>query len=155
MKDSSFKESLNNLVWARIMAFLIDIVILSFCYTVVMTILAQAFRQTVFVDFYSLFNLSLFSIVVFFTMPSFLVMNYFVIFHAWGGQTVGKMLMGIRVVDRSGEGLSPGASFLRMTGYLLSFLPMGAGFFWAVLDKDKEAWHDKLAFSQVIYQKIP
>ncbi len=155
MKDSISKELSNKLVWARIMAFFIDIIILSSCYAAVMTILAQAFRQTVFVDFYSLLNLSLFSMVVFFTMPSFLVINYFVIFHACGGQTVGKMLMGIRVVDRAGEELTLGASFLRLTGYLLSFLPMGAGFFWAVLDKDKEAWHDKLAFSQVIYQKIP
>ena len=140
-------------IWARIMAFIIDIVILLCCYTAVMTLLAQLFRQTVFIDFYSLLNLSLFSLAVFLITPVFLVTNYFVIFHACGGQTVGKMLMGLRVIDRAGGNLSVGASFLRLTGYLLSALPLGAGFLWAVLDKDKEAWHDKLAFSQVIYEK--
>ncbi len=143
----------NEFIWARIMAFLIDSAILLCCYASTLAIAAQIFRQKFFVDFYSLLNLSLFSLVAIFCMPIFLVANYFVIFHAFGGQTVGKMLMGLRVVDRSGDDLTLGTSFLRLSGYLLSALPLGAGFFWAVLDKNQEAWHDKLALSKVIQVK--
>ncbi len=118
-----------------------------------MTLPAQIFCQKVFADFYRLLNLSLFSLAVFAAMPIFLLTNYFMIFHACGDQTVGKMLMGLWVVDRSGGNLSLGASFLRLTGYVLSALRLGAGFLWAVLDKDQEARHDKPAFSQVIYER--
>lgn len=75
---------------------------------------------------------------------------YFVVLHSYGGQTLGKIFMAIAVVPEEGQPLSLAASFLRLVGYLLSTLPLGAGFFWAVLDKDRAAWHDRLAGTRVI-----
>ncbi|MFZ5764471.1 MAG: RDD family protein [Thermodesulfobacteriota bacterium] len=75
---------------------------------------------------------------------------YFVVLHSYGGQTLGKIFMAIAVVPEEGQPLSMATSFLRLVGYLLSALPLGAGFFWAVLDKDRAAWHDRLAGTRVI-----
>lgn len=76
---------------------------------------------------------------------------YFLIFHALGGETPGKLVMGIRVVNGENQAIRPGASFLRVVGYLLSGIPLGTGFIWILFDQDKRAWHDKLAGTRVVY----
>ncbi len=78
-------------------------------------------------------------------------MAYFTLLHAWGGQTLGKLAMGIRVVP-DGPPATLGRAFLRWVGYLVSTLPLGAGFLWAALDKDRCAWHDHLAATVVLTQ---
>ncbi len=83
--------------------------------------------------------------------PLLLIGSYFVVLQSCGGQTLGKIFMGVRVVDKSGCSLTFGASFLRLVGYLLSFLPMGAGFLWMLFDKGKSSWHDTLSDSRVIF----
>ena len=81
----------------------------------------------------------------------FMISLYFIVLHSWGGKTLGKIFMGIRVESSQGEDLPVGVSFLRLVGYLLSALPVGAGFLWSVLDKDHATWHDKLDGSRVVY----
>jgi len=78
------------------------------------------------------------------------VFVYFVGMHAWQGQTVGKMFMGIRVVSRQGQDVTPGLAFLRCIGYGLSLFPAGLGFFWCIADMEKRAWHDSLAGTRVV-----
>lgn len=93
-------------------------------------------------------------VVFLFLLPAvffFIVSLYFIVLHSWSGKTLGKIFMGIRVESSQGGGLSVGVSFLRLVGYLLSAVPVGAGFLWAVLDRDHAAWHDKLAGSRVVY----
>lgn len=76
---------------------------------------------------------------------------YFTFFHAVLGQTPGKLLLRIRVVDSRGGGLlSAWDSFVRWIGYFLSALPLGLGFFWSLLDNDDRAFHDKWAHSVVV-----
>jgi uncharacterized RDD family membrane protein YckC len=77
-------------------------------------------------------------------------MAYFTLFHAWLGQTIGKMLMGIKVVTNDNKFISPAMAFLRWSGYILSFAPLAAGFLWAAVDKDQCAWHDRLAQTRVV-----
>ena len=83
-----------------------------------------------------------------------LSMFYFTFFHACFGQTIGKMIFSIRVVSENGMAPSFGMAFLRWTGYLLSLLPLAAGFLWSVVDKDHSAWHDKLALTRVVAVEI-
>lgn len=75
---------------------------------------------------------------------------YFTYFHSMGGQTIGKWLMGIRVVNKSGSCLSVSKSALRWCGYKLSAVFIYIGFLWMLLDKNRQTWHDKLATSYVI-----
>jgi uncharacterized RDD family membrane protein YckC len=54
------------------------------------------------------------------------------------------------VVGDGNKLTSPAAAFLRWTGYVLSFVPLATGFLWAAVDKDRCAWHDRLARTRVI-----
>jgi uncharacterized RDD family membrane protein YckC len=89
-------------------------------------------------------------VLLFFVSPVFLHMFYFILFHAWTGQTIGKMTMGLRVVSWENRQVSPAVAFLRWTGTILSTLPLASGFLWAAVDKDHCAWHDRLAQTRVI-----
>ena len=90
--------------------------------------------------------------------------GYLATFTAAGGQTIGKMLAGIRVIaqrpsptsgddggfDRYTPRVSLGAAVLRATAYLASLLPAGLGFAAILLDKDRRALHDRLAETRVV-----
>jgi uncharacterized RDD family membrane protein YckC len=66
------------------------------------------------------------------------------------GQTPGKALLGVRVVGMDGKRLSFPRALLRYAGYLLSALPLGAGFFWILADDERRGFHDKIARTWVI-----
>jgi uncharacterized RDD family membrane protein YckC len=86
--------------------------------------------------------------VVFFTLV-FAVL-YPTVLHALTGQTIGKLLVGVRVVATDGEPLPAGAAFLRAVVHWLSLAFMlGFGHVMAGLRKDKRALHDLLADSRV------
>ena len=87
---------------------------------------------------------------VFFVSLAFVHMAYCTLMHAWLGQTIGKLLMGIKVVTTDNRQAPVGITFLRWTGYLLSLLPLASGFLWAAVDKDHCAWHDRLAQTRVV-----
>jgi uncharacterized RDD family membrane protein YckC len=86
--------------------------------------------------------------------------GYLAIFTTAGGQTIGKMLAGIRVVADCGpgdpgsqpteQGVSLGAAVLRATAYLVSLLPAGLGFAAILFDSDGRALHDRLAETRVV-----
>jgi uncharacterized RDD family membrane protein YckC len=79
--------------------------------------------------------------------------GYLAAFTAAGGQTIGKMIAGIRVVaDHGAEvGRVPlGAAVLRATAYLVSLLPAGLGFAAILFDAEGRALHDRLADTRVV-----
>lgn len=101
-------------------------------------------------DLATFFRITISYLFLFLVAPCLLGLSYFTVLHAWGGQTLGKLIMGIRVVAVAEDGpLPPGRSFLRAAGYLLSALPLGAGFLWLLLDREQRCWHDRLAGSRV------
>jgi len=69
--------------------------------------------------------------------------------HSLGGQTVGKMLVGIRVLDADGASLPLGAALLRYFAYFVSAAPLLMGFVMAGLRRDRRALHDLIAGSRV------
>ena len=88
-------------------------------------------------------------------LPSYLLLliltaGYFVLFHGSVGQTIGKMMVGARVVDTEGNPLGYARAFLRYVGWLFSASFFLLGFVWAVFDFNKQGWHDKLAHSCVV-----
>lgn len=91
------------------------------------------------------------SMVVVFTLLFALL--YTAALHGGPGQTVGKLLVGVRVVALDGEALGFGAALLRSLAYLVSLLPLGAGFLMAGLRRDKRALHDLLAGSRVEWRR--
>ena len=76
---------------------------------------------------------------------------YFVGFTTACGQTPGKRIMGLRVVNVNGTPVDWEAVSVRFfIGYPLSLLPLGLGCYWALVDKNNQAWHDKIAGTLVI-----
>lgn len=59
--------------------------------------------------------------------------------------------MGLRVVRMDGSKLSPWLAFVRVVGYIISAIPLYLGFLWIFVDDRRQAWHDKLAGTCVIY----
>lgn len=77
---------------------------------------------------------------------------YYVYFIGNRGQTVGKMVMKIKVVGiETGKPIGYGKAFLReIIGKILSGLILALGYLWSIRDKNKQTWHDKLVKSVVI-----
>lgn len=79
------------------------------------------------------------------------VVAYHVFFWFAAGQTIGKALIGLRVVPLRGGKLKLWQAILRYAGYFISAPLLGIGFFWMLVDDRRMAWHDKLARTCVIY----
>jgi uncharacterized RDD family membrane protein YckC len=68
--------------------------------------------------------------------------------------TLGKWLVGIAVVDDLGRPLGFAQSLRRNCAKLVSLLPLGLGFFWAIWSPRRQAWHDMIA-STVVVKRTP
>ena len=78
----------------------------------------------------------------------------YVFFWAKYGATPGKMLLRMRIVDAATLGRTTvKQDSIRFLGCMLSMLPLGLGLFWVVFDKKRQAWHDKIARTVVMYSK--
>ena len=76
---------------------------------------------------------------------------YYIIFTATTGQTLGKMALGIMVVDANGGKLTIGKVILRETvGKFVSFVTLFIGFIIVRFDAKNQGFHDKIASSYVI-----
>ena len=113
----------------RLVAYLIDGVILVFFELILILLLGQPLG----------------------TLASFVVgITYTVGFWMAEGATPGKMVMGLRVVRRDGSAIDGSVAALRYVGYIVSSIPIGLGFLWVLWDPDHEGWHDKLAGTRVV-----
>jgi uncharacterized RDD family membrane protein YckC len=76
--------------------------------------------------------------------------GYLVAFTA-GGQTLGKMAAGIRVVPAgSAASVDLGRAFLRTLMWLLLAVPAGLGFLTALFSRDHRGLHDRFAGTRVV-----
>jgi len=84
-------------------------------------------------------------------LSTVLFLLYFTLFTGEGGQTLGKMVLGIRVQRVNGSPVGYGRALVRTLGYIVSFFfSTFLGFLWVLWDKKKQAWHDKIAGTEVV-----
>ncbi|MFQ6030481.1 MAG: RDD family protein [Dehalococcoidia bacterium] len=79
---------------------------------------------------------------------------YFVLFTGLKGQTLGKMVAGIKVVDAEGE--VPGilkAILREVVGKFISTIALLLGFLWVAWDPRKLGWHDHIAGTYVVRKR--
>jgi uncharacterized RDD family membrane protein YckC len=76
---------------------------------------------------------------------------YFAYQWSLGGKTIGMAVLGIRVVGKDGDAITPRQAVIRTITLPLSFLFFGLGFLGILLNKDRHAWHDRLAKTVVVY----
>jgi uncharacterized RDD family membrane protein YckC len=75
---------------------------------------------------------------------------YLVTFTAASGQTIGKMLTGLRVVYGESARVPFGHAVLRSVALLLCAIPAGLGLLPIVLDPERRGAHDRLAGTRVV-----
>ena len=76
--------------------------------------------------------------------------GYFIAFTAVGGQSIGKMAFGIKVISQEEDAVPIGRATVRTLAYFVSALPLGAGFLPGVISADRLALHDRLAHTRVV-----
>jgi uncharacterized RDD family membrane protein YckC len=129
----------------RLLAVLLDVVVLAG----VGYLLGRAFGQDVYEMKDGTFSYSLSGTPA---LISFIFgFVYYIYLEGKPGQTIGKKLMGIRIVDaKSGGRIGYGSAVVRYFGRIISGLPLGLGYFWMIWDDNKQTWHDKFANSVVV-----
>jgi uncharacterized RDD family membrane protein YckC len=83
-----------------------------------------------------------------------LALTNFVIFPMFSGQSIGKMLTGIRIVNKDGTPATFVQLLLRHTiGYFLTAVTLGLGFLFSALNQKGRALQDLIGGTVVIYGK--
>ena len=72
------------------------------------------------------------------------------VFWTRGGQTLGMHAWGVRLVAADGGRIGWGRAAVRFFSAWLSLLPAGLGYWWALVDRDRRCWHDRLSRTRVI-----
>jgi uncharacterized RDD family membrane protein YckC len=74
---------------------------------------------------------------------------YFVVFHGLEGKTIGKWLLGLRVVGEERQTITYRRAFLRWLA-MVALAPLVLGFLWILWSREKRGWHDFVARTWVI-----
>jgi len=123
--------------WTRLIATLIDMILVWILYW------ALSFVINLLPEIY---------LFLYWLINSFVVLLlYFWLFTGFKGQTPGKMIVGIKVVDKSGN--KPGlfsAAIREILGKIISTVIFFLGFLWIGWDNQKQGLHDKLATTYVV-----
>lgn len=131
--------------WRRLAAKLIDVIGAVVIYFVFYSIFIYDFFKSlgteIGIDYMGALMLILSSIVV--------LDAYFFVCHWLFGYTIGKKLVGIKVVKITHERLSFIDSFMRTVGEHLTQI-LFFSYYWILIDREKQALHDKLAETYVV-----
>jgi len=85
------------------------------------------------------------------TLAPLWVVYEMVLVSQWEGYTVGKKVMGIRVVPISGKGkVDLLRAFIRPVAKILSTVVLCLGYLWMLWDEKSQTWHDKIVDTHVI-----
>ncbi|HEY3960182.1 MAG TPA: CHAT domain-containing protein [Solirubrobacteraceae bacterium] len=77
--------------------------------------------------------------------------SYYIISEGRMGQTLGKRLIGLRVLDAdSGRPIGYRRALIRTLGRYVSSIALGAGYWTMINDPMKRCWHDKLTRTVVV-----
>ena len=88
---------------------------------------------------------------IFLFLIPFIIGSYFVFFWALTGRTIGKWFMGLKIIGRDNKNLSIGQALWRFIGYGVSAVVFWMGYLWVIIDDERQAWHDHMAKTWVIY----
>jgi len=76
------------------------------------------------------------------------------LYYGWcwtrSGQTLGLLTWKLRVVTTDGGKLTWKHAFKRFAAAFLSTGCLGLGFLWALIDREKLAWHDRLSGTRLV-----
>ncbi|HEY6167209.1 MAG TPA: RDD family protein [Verrucomicrobiae bacterium] len=68
----------------------------------------------------------------------------------WRGTSIGGLVCNLRVVRVDGKPLRFADALVRGLSSIFSVMVFGLGFLWVIWDREKQAWHDKIAGTYVV-----
>jgi len=78
------------------------------------------------------------------------IVGFFGLSWTRSGQTLGMAAWRLRLEREDGGRLSWADSVRRLAAAALSWLPLGLGYLWVLVDADRCAWHDRLSRTRVV-----
>ena len=143
----------------RLVAFVIDILIVSISIGVMLgtfSLILSFFNIDIQAITAGTSDISSFAlnVLIFFTSFAFtFLVNMFYCILLWNiaGKTIGKAVMGLRVIGPKGARVTIFRGVKRYIGYWISAIPLFLGYFWVLINDERHAWHDKMAGTSVIY----
>jgi uncharacterized RDD family membrane protein YckC len=79
-----------------------------------------------------------------------IVVVFYGAFWTRGGQTLGMASWRLKVEREDGARLTWVDTVKRLGAAVLSWLPLGLGYLWILVDRDRRAWHDRLSRTRVV-----
>lgn len=76
---------------------------------------------------------------------------FFVGFWCGYGRTLGMQSWRLRIESAGGRKPGIRAASLRFFAAIVSWLPLGLGYWWSIWDRDGLAWHDRLSGTRLVY----
>ncbi len=95
-------------------------------------------------------DLLLLPLIPFLGFLALLAFGYVAAFTVAGGQTIGKMLLKLRVIGDDGRAVDAAGGVLRAAGWMLMPITLGLSYLPALLTSDHRALHDRLAGTRVV-----
>jgi uncharacterized RDD family membrane protein YckC len=148
-------------VVSRLVGFIIDVLIINIVllfigWFVSITLALLQNLSILGIDFNSLPYIT--TIVSIITDPIFIsvfifsvIFFYYTFFTIFSGHTPGKAILGLRIVSTKGNKISFIRSTIRFFAYIPTLISLGIGFFWIIIDDQRQAWHDTLSGTFVVY----
>ena len=84
------------------------------------------------------------------TLLVLVLFGFFATFWTRAGQTLGMQVWGIRVQNSDDSAISLWQALLRFMVAMASWLCLGLGFVWVLIDRRKRSWHDIYSASQIV-----
>jgi uncharacterized RDD family membrane protein YckC len=143
---------------SRFIAYIIDLAVVIGAITVVgivVSLLLNFFRLDELIDtILASDNVlgDILRLVAFLGSVAFISFSYFVLIWTFtAGQSMGKALVGVRIVPTDGSRLTVWRAIIRYFAFLLSALVLFLGLLWVLVSDSRQGWHDKIARTFVIY----
>jgi uncharacterized RDD family membrane protein YckC len=84
-----------------------------------------------------------------------LIFGYFFFGWFWthGGQTLGMRAWKLEVITLNGQSINWTQALFRYIYSIISWMPLGAGYLWMLVDKNNLTFHDRISKTAIIYKR--
>jgi uncharacterized RDD family membrane protein YckC len=135
----------------RLVAFALDRLILTVVLTTLATVATFLYESFNVNQWFGTERLAQIIATTLATLTGFLIiLLYDIGFWLLAGQTPGKRVMGVRILRTDGQRMAFGNAVRREIGYWISAI-LFLGYLWVIVDNRRQALHDKLAGTLVLY----
>jgi len=85
-----------------------------------------------------------------FTLLVFFIFGFYGWFWTHGGQTLGMRAWKLKLVGQDHSKIGWMQAFFRFCYSIISWIPLGAGYLWMLVDKQRFTWHDRASKTYII-----